>query len=471
MKKIIFSFMLFLSVYSRTFSQCNTALIISQGHPAFASSVENASYPPGNAFDGDRTTRWSSAFSDPQYLYVDLGAVVSLCQVDLIWEAAYGKDFTIDVANDTTAWTTVATITGNTSLNNTIPIPGVSGRYVRMHGTARGTNNGYSLYGMHVYGTAPSPSCDGTDLALGDAGTASSTESIAFPASSAFDGDLGTRWSSAFSDPQSIYADLGDTFNLCNVILHWESAYATNFTIDVSQDTVNWATLATITGNTALIDTVPVSGLARYVRMTGTARATPYGYSLYEFTVNGYVATTLPIVLGEFNASAEGDRTVLLRWTTEQETNNSHFDILRSIDNNHFTVIGSVNSKGNSAIQTSYAWVDSLPVPGQNEYRLRQVDLDGKYTYSPIRTVDLAPAGTDISVYPNPTTDHATVTVPMGEQIISVVVYSTTGEKLSAYNGIQQNSLTIPMNGLTSGLYLIRVDAGQQAQTFKVLKK
>lgn len=471
MRKSIFSLTLLFSVHIQTFSQCNTALIISQGRPAFASSVENAFYPPGNAFDGDRTTRWSSAFSDPQYVYVDLGAVTSLCQVRLIWENAYGKDFTIDVSDDSVTWTTAATITGNTSLNNIIPIPGVNGRYVRMYGTARGTPNGYSLYGMHVYGTAPSPFCDGTDLALGDSGTVSSTESIAFPAKSAFDGDLSTRWSSASSDPQSIYTDLGDTYNLCNVILHWEAAYATNFTIDVSQDTVNWATLATITGNTALVDTIPVSGLARYVRMTGTARATQYGYSLYEFTVNGYVSSTLPIVLGEFNASAEGEKTVLLQWTTEQETNNDHFDIQRNTDGNHFTVIGAVKSKGNSAVPTNYDWVDSFPVLGQNEYRLRQVDLDGTYTYSPIRKVDLAAAGTGISVYPNPATYYVTVTAPIGELITSVSVYYATGQKLSTYDGVLQNFLTIPMNGMTSGLYLIRVAAGQQVQTFKVIIK
>src|SRR5260221_2898508 len=164
MKKVFFIILILGANHAH--SQCNTALIISQGRPAFASSQESASYAPGNAFDGDRTTRWSSACSDPQYLYVDLGAVTTLCQVNLIWENAYGQDFTIDVYDDAVSWTNAATITGNTSLTNNIPIS-ASGRYVRMNGTARGTPNGYSLYGMHVFGTAPSPSCGGTDLALG----------------------------------------------------------------------------------------------------------------------------------------------------------------------------------------------------------------------------------------------------------------------------------------------------------------
>lgn len=469
MKIVFFSLLLSLLGYVQAHSQCNTALIISQGRLAFASSVENADYLPDNAFDGDRTTRWSSEFSDPQNLYVDLGAVTSICQVDLIWENAYGKDFTIDVSDDAITWITKATITGNTSLSNNIPVS-ASGRYVRMNGTARGTPNGYSLFGMHVYGTAPSPSCDGTDLALGGTAVSSSDESIAFPAFQAFDGHLGTRWASQRSDPQSIYVDLGDTYDLCNVTLSWEAAYATDFHIDVSQDAVDWATLTTITGNTSLTNTIPLAGLARYVRMFGTARATMFGYSLLDFTVNGHTIV-LPITLREFNASVQSGKTVLLQWTTDQETNNDHFDIERSKDGNQFSSIGSVKGRGNSSSQSRYTWIDSFPAPGIDEYRLRQVDLDGKYSYSAIKSVSIdATERNTISAYPNPVTDYLTISSPIAERIISVNIYNATGVQVTKYTGVSGNTATLSMRAMPSGVYTIRVNTNHQVQTVKVLK-
>ncbi len=63
--------------------------------PTTASSLENATFPAANATDGNTGTRWSSAFSDPQWLEVDLGSVQTICQVTLMWETAYGKAFQI----------------------------------------------------------------------------------------------------------------------------------------------------------------------------------------------------------------------------------------------------------------------------------------------------------------------------------------------------------------------------------------
>ncbi|RZK94898.1 MAG: discoidin domain-containing protein, partial [Hymenobacter sp.] len=104
-----------------------------------------------NAFDGSGTTRWESAYTDAQYITVDLGAVQTIDRIRLTWEAALGKDFTLDISNDGMTWTTAATVTGNTSTSNEYPNLGKTGRYVRMNGTARGTAYGYSLYEFEVF--------------------------------------------------------------------------------------------------------------------------------------------------------------------------------------------------------------------------------------------------------------------------------------------------------------------------------
>src|SRR5436305_1293473 len=73
--------------------------LISQGKPATASSTENATFAAGNAVDGNTSTRWSSAFSDPQWLQVDLGASQQVCRVGLAWEAAFARAFQIQVSD------------------------------------------------------------------------------------------------------------------------------------------------------------------------------------------------------------------------------------------------------------------------------------------------------------------------------------------------------------------------------------
>jgi hypothetical protein len=126
--------------------------LVSQGKPALASSVEGADVPAVAAFDGNAGTRWSSQFSDPQWIRVDLGATATVSQVVLQWETAYGKAYRIETSADGTAWTPIYTTTTGAGGTETLTLTG-SGRYVRLYGTQRGTGYGYSLYEFKVYGT------------------------------------------------------------------------------------------------------------------------------------------------------------------------------------------------------------------------------------------------------------------------------------------------------------------------------
>jgi len=132
---------------TRTPTPVNLAL----NQPATSSSNESASYPPSNAVDGNTSTRWSSSFSDPQWLQVDLGATKAISKVVLRWETAYGKSYQIQVSNDATTWTTIYSTTTGPGGTEPLSVTG-SGRYIRMYGTQRGaTNYGYSLYEFEVY--------------------------------------------------------------------------------------------------------------------------------------------------------------------------------------------------------------------------------------------------------------------------------------------------------------------------------
>jgi F5/8 type C domain/Ricin-type beta-trefoil lectin domain/Putative Ig domain len=134
-------------------------------------------------------------------------------------------------------------------------------------------------------GSSGGGGCGTTNIALNKTATASSTENASFPASAAVDGNPGTRWSSAFSDPQWLEVDLGSAQPICQVTLNWETAYAKAFQIQTSADGTTWTSIFSTTTGAGGTQTLNLTGTGRYIRMYGTARATPYGYSLWEFQV------------------------------------------------------------------------------------------------------------------------------------------------------------------------------------------
>ncbi|MDQ2874301.1 MAG: discoidin domain-containing protein [Actinomycetota bacterium] len=166
--------------------------------------------------------------------------------------------------------------------------------------TAAGTSN-VTVTGADSTGAAGSASftwtvssggggggtCGTSNVALNQPTTASSVQNATLPASAATDGNTGTRWSSAFSDPQWLEVDLGSVQSICKVVLNWEAAYATAFQIQTSTDGTAWTPIYSATTGTGGTQTLTVSGTGRYIRMYGTARATQYGYSLWEFQVFG----------------------------------------------------------------------------------------------------------------------------------------------------------------------------------------
>jgi hypothetical protein len=133
----------------------NPTLNLALNKPTAASADPHQ--PSDRAVDGKLDCRWESAFSDPQWISVDLGAVTTINRVLLNWENAYCKAYTIEVSTDGTSWTTVySTTTGNGGIDDLSFSP-ASARYVKMNGTKRGTPYGYSLWEFEVYGGNTNP--------------------------------------------------------------------------------------------------------------------------------------------------------------------------------------------------------------------------------------------------------------------------------------------------------------------------
>ncbi|HEV3171273.1 MAG TPA: discoidin domain-containing protein [Actinocrinis sp.] len=379
--------------------------LLSQGQPATASSLESSAYPASNAVDGNPNTRWSSAWgSDPQWLQVDLGSSATISQVVLIWENAYATAFQIQTSTDATNWTSIYSTTAGAGGTQTLSVSG-SGRYVRMYGTARATGYGYSLWEFQVYGTAGSsspPSCGTTNVALNQPATASSIENGGTPASAAVDGNTGTRWSSQFSDPQWLQVDLGSTQNICQVVLDWETAYASAFQIQVSNDATNWTSIYSTTAGTGGTQTLNVSGSGRYVRMYGTARATQWGYSLWEFEV----------FAAGLGSSGGGNP----NWSTVWSDNfagaaNTAPSSSNWIEDTGTSAPGGPANWGTGEVETMSNSTGNVYLDGNNHLDIKAIDTNGSWTSGRIesqRSDFAAPAGGMLQIsasieQPNPT--------------------------------------------------------------------
>ncbi|UII19551.1 discoidin domain-containing protein [Fulvivirga ligni] len=133
---------------------------IAFNRPVTVSSTENTNLAASNAVDGNGTTRWSSQYSDPQWIYVDLGEPHIIGRVNITWETALASNYQVQVSNNALDWTTVRNVQGNSSTNNNLTNINGTGRYVRIYGTNRATIWGYSIFELEVYDAGSAAAAD-----------------------------------------------------------------------------------------------------------------------------------------------------------------------------------------------------------------------------------------------------------------------------------------------------------------------
>jgi uncharacterized repeat protein (TIGR03806 family) len=125
--------------------------------PATASSSASATTTATNAVDGSLATSWASAVSDPQWLYVDLGAIFPVGSVKLTWSSAYAKAFQIQVSSDAASWSSVYSSSIGAGGVQPISFTTTNARFVRLYATQQGNASGYSLTELAVYSAVTAP--------------------------------------------------------------------------------------------------------------------------------------------------------------------------------------------------------------------------------------------------------------------------------------------------------------------------
>jgi hypothetical protein len=175
----------------------------------------------------------------------------------------------------------------------------------------------------------------------------------------------------------------------------------------------------------------------------------------------------LPVRLTAFNAR-RNKSTVQLTWETVTESMNKGFNIERRTGNSGWETLGFVNSKadgGNSTALLTYSYSDVNTYSGVSQYRLRQVDMDGKASYSDIRSVRGEQQAARTILYPNPSSNGIVNVVFEGEGSThrDIILIDISGRVLNQWKGYTNNSLQL--ESLRSGMYTLRiVDKGNGTQ-------
>jgi len=172
-------------------------------------------------------------------------------------------------------------------------------------------------------------------------------------------------------------------------------------------------------------------------------------------------SSTLPVSLLSYDALAQPDKSVLLSWQTASETNNTHFNIERSANGAAYKNIGRVEGSGSLTGITSYSFTDADPLPGNNYYRLQQVDANGIARYLGVRTATVHTTG-QLKVYANPVGgNYFTIRtgLPPGAALAYALIDASGKTILTGR--ITQPVQTIYAASLVKGMYVLRLSNGQ----------
>jgi hypothetical protein len=202
-------------------------------------------------------------------------------------------------------------------------------------------------------------------------------------------------------------------------------------------------------------------------------------YGVFPAETNSYVATysstPLPITLISFTATKQGTNDALLKWTTSMEQNNKGFEIQRSTNASDWSVIGFVNGAGNSQTKRDYQYADRNLANGIYYYRLRQVDYDGKSSFTNIVSVNITGA---LSLQllqnrPNPFANSTTIEVIIPQSCrVQLMLYDQMGrpiqELMDEMKSPGKYQVKLSKNGLSSGTYYYKLNAMGQSLVRKM---
>ena len=249
-----------------------------------------------------------------------------------------------------------------------------------------------------------------------------------------------------------------------SLTLYWDANSPCNTALFVT----NPATLTIGHFNGTTWDQAGTSGTFNGTATAGTVtRNAVTVFSPFSLANTALGDNPLPVTFGDVKGYAKNGG-IQIDWTTYSESNVDHFEVERSINGGQqFTTIGQAAAH-NTNNQTQYGWLDATPVNGNNFYRIKSVDIDGKISYSIIVKVNLTRSGDDILIYPNPA-QKGFVSFQIADlqkgnynlRIINSNGQEVLTQKFVHEGGFFSQTISLPA-GIKSGMYNLQLINGNE---------
>lgn len=193
-----------------------------------------------------------------------------------------------------------------------------------------------------------------------------------------------------------------------------------------------------------------------------------------DIVVAEVIGQVVPLSLLDFRGRINARQQSELNWATAGETNTKQFDVEWRTDTKPFVKVGTVKAAGNSSIDKHYSFLHTNTVTGYNYYRLKMLDNDGKFTYSPIVRTGNADKGTNITVYPNPVSSTLNITASVEkEEMVFFKLVDSYGRIVATKQKLLQkgdNTFVWNMATLAAGNYFM-VSTGNGHAVVKIIKR
>jgi hypothetical protein len=177
----------------------------------------------------------------------------------------------------------------------------------------------------------------------------------------------------------------------------------------------------------------------------------------------------LPVKLTAFTAAAKAN-SVVLNWETATEINNRGFAVERSKDGRAWSELTFVNSTAPNGGGSTYTSVDFSPLQGMNFYRLRQVDFDGKFSFSSVKQVNFNGNADAVSVYPNPARGTVNVLVDPTSKKVNYNITNAMGRSLKSGILLSEGNVNkLNLQGLPAGVYMLQVTDEKGTKTTRLV--
>lgn len=204
--------------------------------------------------------------------------------------------------------------------------------------------------------------------------------------------------------------------------------------------------------------------------LDGRALTTTGALTTAAITATLPAGSSLPVTWLSFTAAKNTSSSVLLKWSTASEINNHHFDVQRSSDGSSFTTLGSVAAGNNPNTVQNYSYTEFKTINGNNFYRLKQVDLDGKFKYSAVVKINMT--GALWALFPNPATSKTSVQIRSQLKNVSFTLFDNYG-KIVYYRSLPNVSAgefkDIPVSNFAKGIYMLKIQSDKGSKTEKII--